>query len=99
MISVIETRKIEIGKYRVLGVKAELPKAPLLLLIAPKGYVMCGYLNMETAEKLGQAAAVVTGVKTFEDVLNAKIVLTTNKAKELGIRDGMLGREALKLMC
>ncbi len=95
----IETREIKIRTCTVLGVKVELPGAPLLLLVAPKGYVMCGYLSIETAEKLVQAAAVVTGVKTFEDVLNAKIVRATTKAKELGIRDGMLGREALKLMC
>ena len=99
MISVIESKEIEVEGYKVRGVKAELPKAPLLLLIAPKGYVMCGYLNIETAEKLGQAAAIVTGVKTFKDVLNAKIVRATGKAKEIGIREGMLGREALKLMC
>ena len=95
----IETGDITIAGRKVLGVKVELPEAPLLLLIAPKGYVMCGYLNVDMAEKLGQVAAIVTGVKSFEDVLNAKIVRTTSKAKELGIRNSILGREALKLMC
>jgi len=33
----------------------------LVLVVAEKGYVICGYLNMETAEKLGDCAAVVTG--------------------------------------
>jgi len=83
---------------KVLAVKVGLPSAPLLLLVAPKGYVMCGYLNLETAEKLGQAAAMVKGVESFKDVLEASITAATSKAKELGIEEGMLGREALKLM-
>jgi uncharacterized protein YunC (DUF1805 family) len=79
------------------AVKIEMQKAPLLILIAKKGFVMCGYLNLETAEKLGDAACLVSGVSTFDDVLKANIVACTPKAKELGIKDGMTGREALKL--
>ncbi|PIU13396.1 MAG: hypothetical protein COT21_02120 [Hadesarchaea archaeon CG08_land_8_20_14_0_20_51_8] len=59
---------------------------------------MCGYLNLETAEKFGQVAAIVTGVKSFDDVLSAKIVKLTMKAKELGIKEGMAGRDALNRM-
>ena len=81
-----------------MGVKVELPRAPLLLLIAPRGYVMCGYLNISTAEELGQAAAIVRGVKTFEDVLSTKIVRATSGAERLGVKDGMSGREALERM-
>ena len=94
----IETREIVIDGKKVVGLKVDLPGAPLLLLAAPRGYIMCGYLNLGTAEKLGQAAAIVTGVKSFEDVLNAKVASITTRAKQLGIREGMPGREALKLM-
>lgn len=96
--SLIESGEILVEGVKVLAVKVELPRAPLLLLVAPKGYVMCGYLNLETAERLGQAAAMVKGVKSFDEVLEASIAAGTTKAKELGIREGMLGREALKLM-
>jgi len=76
----------------------DLENANLVLLKAKKGYVMCGLLNIETAEKLGQAAAMVTGVKTAEDALKAKIKAATTVAKKLGIKEGMSGEEAIKLL-
>lgn len=96
--SLIESEEIFVEGVKVLAVRVELHRAPLLVLVAPKGYVMCGYLNLETAERLGQAAAMVKGVRSFEDVLKTGVTAVTTKAKELGIREGMLGREALKLM-
>lgn len=71
------------------GMKSTLPDvAPLLLIKGDKGFVMCGFLNMEAAERLGAAAAMVSGVKTFEDVLNAEVKAATTKAKELGVQVG-----------
>ena len=68
------------------GVKSTIPGGPPLLLIkGEKGFVMCGYLNAEVAERVGLAAAIVSGVKSFEDVLNAEIKVATSKAKELGL--------------
>jgi uncharacterized protein YunC (DUF1805 family) len=93
----IQTVKVD-GK-NCLGLRVELPDAPpLLLIIAEKGFVMCGFLNMEAAERLGVTAAMVSGVKTFEDVLNAQIKAMTTKAKGFGIEVGMKGAEALKNM-
>jgi uncharacterized protein YunC (DUF1805 family) len=71
----------------------------MLLIIAEKGFVMCGFLNLDAAEKLGVAAAVVSGVRTLEDVLNAEIKSVTSKAKEFNVSTGMKGIEALKCMC
>ena len=97
-VGLIETHDITIDKKTATGLKVNLQGVPLLLIIAPKGYVMCGYLNLETAEKLGQVAAIVVGVKSFDDVLGAKVVKTTAKARALGISKGMFGRDALKRM-
>lgn len=94
----IETGEAKVDGKKVKCLKVELPGAPLILLAAPRGYVMCNYLNLETAEKLGQAAAIVERVRSFDDVLNAKIVSATAKAKELGVTEGMLGRDALGKM-
>jgi uncharacterized protein YunC (DUF1805 family) len=80
------------------GIRIDAGNAPLLILIANKGFIMCGYLNIEVSEKLGDTACVVRGVRSFEDVLNAKITALTSKAKEIGITEGMTGRESLKLM-
>lgn len=94
----IETQELELGGKKLCGLKADLPKAPLVVIIASKGYVMCGYLNLDTAEKLGQAAAVVRGVMNFNDMLNGKISAATSQARKLGIKEGMLGTDAIKRM-
>jgi len=53
-------------------------------------------LNMEAAERLNVAAAMVSGVKAFEDVLNAQVKAVTTKARSLGVETGMKATEALK---
>ena len=81
------------------GLRTDLPDSPpLLLIMGEKGFLMCGFLNVESAEKLGVTAAVVSGVKTFDDVLNGQVKAVTSKAKNLGIEVGMKGADALKLM-
>ncbi len=81
-----------------LGLKFDMEHAPLLVIRAKKGFVMCGYLNMDVANKLGDVAVRVTGVKSFEDVLNAKAVDVSEAAKKVGITVGMTGKEALNKM-
>jgi uncharacterized protein YunC (DUF1805 family) len=82
------------------GLRLDLPECPvpLLLITAEKGFVMCGFLNVEAAERIGVSAAMVNGVKTFEDVLNAPVKAITSKAKSLGVQEGMKGADALKRM-
>jgi uncharacterized protein YunC (DUF1805 family) len=92
----VEEIKLENGS--ALGLKMDMEHAPLLVIRAAKGFVMCGYLNMDVANKLGDAAVRVTGVKSFEDVLNAKAVDVSEAAKKLGITIGMPAREALMKM-
>ena len=86
---------IPLNGKTALGFEAALPKAPLVVAYGPGGFVMCGYLNVEAAEKLGVAAAMVRGVKTVEDLLNATVQAATTAARERGVRVGMTGKEAL----
>jgi len=96
----IDVTPIKIDDRTALGLRVELPEspAPLIMIIGQKGFVCCGFLNMDAAEKLNVAAAMVSGVKTFEDVLNAEVQAATTKALALGIKPGMNGRDALKLL-
>jgi len=70
----------------------------LLVITAPKGYVMCGYLNIDIAEKKGSVAAIATGVKNTGELYNAKIVAVTSFAKNAGLKIGMKVSDALELM-
>ncbi|MCJ7732695.1 DUF1805 domain-containing protein [Candidatus Bathyarchaeota archaeon] len=91
-----EIDKFEFDGKSFQGVKSTMPGGPPLFLIkGEKGFVMCGYLSAEVAERVGLAAAIVSGVKSFEDVLNAEIKVATSKAKELGVKPGMIVKEVI----
>jgi uncharacterized protein YunC (DUF1805 family) len=70
---------------------------PLLIIKGAKGFLGCGYINVETCNKTGEACAVVTGVKTHDDMLNAEIKAVSTEAARLGVRLGMKGEEALEI--
>ena len=90
--------QIQLENGCALGLKFEMQKYPLLVIRAEKGFLMCGYLNVNAAETLGDTAAKVKGVQSFEDMLKAQIIEATQMARELGIEPGMTGREALEKM-
>jgi uncharacterized protein YunC (DUF1805 family) len=58
---------------------------------------MCGYLNLDAAEKFGDAAVLVGGAD-FDAVLKNPIKGMTSAAKALGVRDGMTGEEAAEIL-
>jgi uncharacterized protein YunC (DUF1805 family) len=70
----------------------------ILLIKARLGMLACGYIKIEIANKVGDVCAIVTGVKTNEDMLSAKVVAVSEEAAKLGIKTDMLGEEALLLM-
>jgi len=65
----IKTEKLKLDNKKLQGLIAELPNAPLIVIISLRGYRTCGHLNMGFAEKLGQAAAIV-GIKNIDEILN-----------------------------
>lgn len=91
-----EIDKIEVEGESFLGLKVTFEDLPPLLLIkGGKGFVMCGYLNLEAAERLGATAAVVSGVNSFDDILNARIKSATSKARALGLESGKVVKTVL----
>lgn len=91
----LKTQIITLEKGKGTGVFVDLGKAPLILISVKRGYVMCGYLNIATANKVGDIAGKVTGVKTFDDLLSADIVEVSDNAKQAGLKEGMKAREFL----
>lgn len=62
----------------------------------------CGIYDVKTAGEFGQAVAIARGTPQNplvnpEDLFDAKIVDTTPRARELGVKTGMTGREAVEL--
>lgn len=91
----MKTIDVQINGKTASGVEVALPKAPLVLVSGKNGFVMCGYLSVETADKLGVAAAVVRGVNTVDDLLAGNVAAVSKVASEMGVAIGMTGRDAL----
>ena len=91
-----ETIKLENGKAS--GYSIDLGNAPLLIIQAKRGFVMCGYLNINAANKLGDIAGKVTGVKTFTDMLDAHLIEVSENAKHRGLHEGMTVKDFLNAL-
>ena len=72
-------------------------RRPLLVISGEKGCLTCGYLSMESFERNGDAAGIVRGVDTYEDMLVAEVKEVSSRAREMGVQAGMSGAEALAI--
>jgi len=70
---------------------------PLLIVKGSKGFLACAYIAVDTCNKTGEACAIVSGVKTHEDMLEKEVQAVSEKAAALGAGVGMKGREVLEL--
>lgn len=91
-------QKLTLDGHTFDAVQIPLQGAKLLLIQAQNGFLGCGYLNMETAERLGAAFALVTGVSSFDDMLAKEVKAVSSAAAARGVKAGMTGQEALLLL-
>jgi uncharacterized protein YunC (DUF1805 family) len=89
---------VEFGEKTYMGLRKDLGNLPLIVVRAKRGYVACSYLSKDTAEKIGDVAAFVCGVREYSEFFNAKIRSATTWAEDMGIREGMSVRKALEIM-
>ena len=92
----LEEVNFEGKKY--VALRQDMGNLPLIVVRAKKGYIACSYIDRETAEKVGDIAAFVNGVKNLDELKKAKIRYTTSWAEDLGVREGMSVKKALELM-
>ncbi|MBP7216981.1 MAG: DUF1805 domain-containing protein [Candidatus Omnitrophica bacterium] len=93
-----EHRTISVGNKTIEGFSIKLQSKSFVLLRGERGYIMCGYLNLEVAEKFNDAAVVVVGVSNIDDALKATVHSCTSAARSLGIRTGQPISEILPLL-
>ena len=93
----IKIEMLEVAQKTVQGIAIEAPGGEghpnMLVLQCKKGYIMCGYLNMDTADAVNDAAAVVSGAN-FEALLCNPVKAVSKAAAALGIEVGMTGAQA-----
>src|SRR5690606_15148165 len=91
-----------VGGHVVIGIEVKLPKTTLLVVTTPKGYIMCGALDVgllnTRLKDRGIIAGRATGVRTLEELLAAPLESVTHEAERLGIYKGMSGEAAVRTM-
>ena len=99
-----QAKKITIEGYEFITYEVFLPKTTLLVVTNDIGYIMCAAVDIDffnNTPKLVQRKIVAgraEGVRTIEELLNAPMAKLTIAAKDLGIKEGTIGRDALILM-
>lgn len=78
-----------------------LPNTTLLVIEGYEAFAMCGALNVDVynSEKMKARCVVcmrAVGVKTIDDLYNARIEESSDYAKTIGIIPGMIVRDAFK---
>lgn len=98
----INLSPVEIEGHTFLAVSVLLPKTTLLVVTSEKGYIMCGALDVgllnEKLKDLKVIAGRAVGVRTIEQLLDAPLESVTLEAENLGIKKGMIGKDALLKM-
>lgn len=97
----VEVKELKIGESYAQGILIREPGGDghpnMIVIECQRGYLMCGYLNMEAASKFGDAAVLVGGAD-FDAVLKNPIKGLTEEAKKAGVKEGMTGAEAAEIL-
>lgn len=89
---------VQLDGHALDAITLATPNTKILVIRAPRGILGCGYISLETAAKVGDALAVVSGVSNYEEMLAAPVKAVSPAAEALGIRPGMTGRDVLEKM-
>jgi len=89
---------VQLDGHSLDAVTLATQKTRILAIRAEHGLLGCGYISLETAAKVGDALAVVSGVASYDDMLAAAVKAVSPAAEALGVRPGMTGRDALLKM-
>lgn len=98
----IRVEPLSIGKYTALGIEVKLPKTTLIVITTDKGYIMCGALDVGLLnDKLADRKIIAgrsLGVRNLEDLMEAPLESVTLEAENIGIHEGMKGKDAIEIM-
>jgi uncharacterized protein YunC (DUF1805 family) len=97
------SRPIQFRNGSAIGVSNRWRQGQYCVILTEAGLVGCGIYDVKTAAEFGQAVAIARGTPQKplvepEDLFDATIVDATPRARELGVRVGMTGREAVETL-
>lgn len=99
----IQTVTFETPNGLVEGVQTKWLGFNVLMVTGSKGFLACPAIDVDACERYGVAAALVEStpdnpIRTLERFPNRKITKVNNKAKALGIVEGMDVTDAFALI-
>ena len=99
----IHTKTFETPNGLVEGVQTKWEGFNILLVTGSKGFLACPAIDVEACERYAVAAALVESsaenpIGTLERFANRKVTKVNEKAKALGITEGMDVTEAFALI-
>ncbi|MDD5459888.1 MAG: DUF1805 domain-containing protein [Phycisphaerae bacterium] len=99
----INTKIYETKNGTVEGVQTKWDGFSVLIVTGSKGFLACPAIDVDACERYGAAAALVEStpdnpIGTLDRFPDRKITKVNNKAKELGIKEGMDVSEAFALI-
>jgi uncharacterized protein YunC (DUF1805 family) len=99
----INTMAYQTPNGPVEGVQTKWSGFNILLVTGPKGFLACPAIDVEACEGYGVAAAIVEStpdnpIGTLERFPDRKVTKVNEKAKDLGISEGMDVTEAFALI-
>jgi uncharacterized protein YunC (DUF1805 family) len=99
----IHTTTFQTPNGTVEGVQTKWCGFNILLVTGPKGFLACPAIDVDACEGYGVAAAIVEStpdnpIGTLDRFPNRKVTKVNDKAKTLGITEGMDVADALALI-
>jgi len=94
----LEHKILKTGGKTLEAIRFKIGTKNLIVIKGRHGYVMCGYLNLKTADKFNEAAVVVNGVSTISGMIKARAFAVSSCAKKLGIRKNQPIQDVLKII-
>ena len=100
---VVRNFPVRKGEAFAQCIEASWEEGQWVAIICDKGMIGCGAFDVKLMEEHEQCIAVAHGsverhLITCEDLLDAKISGVTKLARELGVKEGMTGREAVEVL-
>ena len=99
----VHTKTYQTPNGLVEGVQTKWEGFSILLVTGSKGFLACPAIDVDACQGYGTAAAVVEStpdnpIGTLERFPDRKVTKVNNKARELGIKEGMAVIDAFALI-
>ncbi len=89
---------LDLEGKKYIAYEEQLGNLNLLVVKGKRGYIASSYIDKGTAEKVGDVAGFVVGVRNLNEFMKAKLRHVTSWGEDFGLREGMSVRKALDLL-